>query len=144
MTLAEQAIKTYQQGYNCSQAVYATFAERLGEDRATALKIASGFGGGIGRTGNVCGAVSGAIMALGLKHGFTEGSPQAKADMYARAQEFMNAFTAQYGALACRELLGYDISIPEEFEQLKQQNLFATRCVEFIRSAVNILEKMGC
>lgn len=144
MTPTEQAVKNFQEGFNCSQAVCAAFAERAGTSRETALKVAAGFGGGIGRTGNVCGVVTGAIMALGLKYGFTAGSPEAKAEMYARVRTFIEKFTARHGAQTCRGLLGYDISIHEEHEKAKEEKLFSTRCPEFVRTAAEILEEMGC
>ena len=144
MTPTEHAVKNFQDGFNCSQAVCAAFAERAGADRDTALKVAAGFGGGIGRTGNVCGAVTGAIMALGLKYGFTAGSPEAKSEMYARVQTFIQKFTERHDAQTCRELLGYDISIHEEHEKAKAEKLFSTRCPEFVRTAAEILEEMGC
>ncbi len=144
MTSAEQAVKYFQDGFNCSQAVCAAFAERAGVERETALKVAAGFGGGIGRMGNMCGAVTGAIMALGLKHGFTAGSPEAKSEMYARVQAFAAKFEARHESLICRELLGYDFSIHEEHEKAKQEKLFTTRCPEFVRTAAEILEEMGC
>ncbi len=144
MTPAEQAVKNFQDGFNCSQAVCAAFAERAGVERETALKVAAGFGGGIGRMGDMCGAVTGAIMALGLKYGFTAGSPEAKSEMYARVQTFTEKFKARHEALMCRDLLGYDISIHEEHEQAKQEKLFTTLCPEFVRTAAEILEEMGC
>ena len=144
MTPTEHAIKNFQDGFNCSQSVCAAFAERAGTERETALKVAAGFGGGIGRTGNVCGVVTGAIMALGLKYGFTVGSPEAKSEMYAHVQTFIEKFTARHGSQTCRDLLGYDISIHEEHEKAKEEKLFSTRCPEFVRAAAEILEEMGC
>ena len=142
MTHTEQAIAYFQEGLNCSQSVCLAFTEQFGIERDTALKFASGFGGGIGRMAETCGAVTGAVMALGLKYGFTQGSPEAKADMYARVQQFADQFTKRYHSLLCRELLGYDISIPEEHEQARQEKLFSTRCPEFVRSAAEIVTKM--
>ena len=90
--LSQTAETLHLQGFNCSQAVFSTLAEPLGFDRSLALKIASPFGGGIGRTGETCGAVSGALMALGLQSGYSEPDPQAKERVYALAREYMHRF----------------------------------------------------
>ncbi len=142
MTRAEQAMAYFQDGLNCSQSVCLAFAEQFGIERDTALKFAAGFGGGIGRMAETCGAVTGAVMALGLKYGFTQGSPEAKTAMYAHVQQFAERFTERYHSMFCRELLGYDISIHEEHEKAKQEKLFTTRCPEFVRAAVEIVEEM--
>ncbi len=139
---AVTAEKLHLQGFNCSQAVFATLAEPLGFDRSQALKIASPFGGGIGRTGETCGAVTGALMALGLHTGFSEPDPQAKEQVYARAREFMQRFKEQQGELACRDLIGIDIGTPEGLQKARQQNVFTTKCLQFIASAVEIAEQM--
>jgi C_GCAxxG_C_C family probable redox protein len=139
---AVKAEKLHLQGFNCSQAVFSTLAEPLGFDRALALKIASPFGGGIGRTGETCGAVSGALMALGLHSGFSEPDPQAKERVYALAREFMHRFEQQHGELSCKALIGVDIGTPAGLQKARQQNIFATKCLQFIASAVEIAEDM--
>ncbi|PIE32347.1 hypothetical protein CSA56_15870 [candidate division KSB3 bacterium] len=138
----EQSIEYSKSGCNCAQSVCGPFAEKLGMDRETALKISSGFGGGIGGTAGVCGAVNGACMALGLKYGVAQPTPEEKARMYKYVQEFMEKFKAQHEALDCRDLLGYDISIPGEREKAKEEGLFTTRCRTYIESAGKILEEM--
>ena len=71
MTKPDDAEQCFRSGFTCSAAVFSAFSEELGLDTDTARKIACGFGGGISHTGNICGAVSGAIMAIGLKYGKT-------------------------------------------------------------------------
>ena len=139
---SEIAEALHLQGFNCSQAVFATLAEPLRLDRSLALKIASPFGGGIGRTGETCGAVSGALMALGLHLGFSEPDPQAKDQMYALAREFMHRFQERYGALACKTLIGIDMSTPEGLQKAREQAVFTTKCPHFIAGAVEIAEEM--
>jgi C_GCAxxG_C_C family probable redox protein len=130
------------QGFNCSQAVFSTLAEPLGFKRSLALKIASPFGGGIGRTGETCGAVSGALMALGLQSGFSEPDPQAKERVYALAREYMRRFQERYGAVACKALIGVDLSTPEGLQKAREQDVFKTKCSQFIAGAVEIAEQM--
>lgn len=136
------AEERHRQGFNCAQAVLSTLAEAQGLDRATALKIASPFGGGIGRSGETCGAVTGALMALGVQEGFSEPDPQAKDRIYARTREFLSRFRERYGALACKALIGVDLSTPEGLSQARQQDVFATQCNHYITGAIEIAEEM--
>jgi len=129
-------------GFNCSQAVFSTLAEPLGLDRSLALKIASPFGGGIGRTGEICGAVSGALMALGLQFGFDEPDPQAKDRAYALAREYMRRFQERYGSVTCRTLIGVDLSTPAGLQKAREQDVFKQKCSQFIARAVEIAEEM--
>ena len=76
MSRVEQAVSCFKGGFNCSQAVLSTYAQDFGLDREAALKLAAGFGGGMGRMAGTCGAVTGAFMVLGLKHGPTEAGDQ--------------------------------------------------------------------
>jgi len=143
MSHADLAAETFQQGYNCSQSVFATYAEQLGCDRPTALRIATGFGGGMGRMAGTCGVVTGAFMALGLKYGMTDAQDQdVKLRMYEFVQEFAKRFTARQGSIVCKDLLGCDISTHEGHQQAKDQNLFKTRCVELVRTSTEILDEM--
>lgn len=142
MTCVERAVAYFEEGFNCSQSVCTAFAEQLGVDRDTALKFSAGFGGGMGRMAGTCGAVTGAYMALGLKYGATSANSEAKAAMYAYIREFAEQFTARHPGLECRELLGYDISIAEEREKARQENLFSTVCPQIVRDASEILEGM--
>ena len=140
--LAGTAEALHLQGFNCSQAVFSTLAEPLGLDRSTALKIASTFGGGIGRTGETCGAVTGALMALGYQSGFSEPDPQAKEQVYALAREFMRRFQKRHGALACKALIGIDLSTPEGLQKAREQAVFKTKCTQFITGAIEIAYEM--
>ncbi len=142
MNCTERAVRYFEEGFNCSQAVCTAFAEELGIDRDTAMRFSAGFGGGMGRMGKTCGVVTGAYMALGLKYGFTQASPEAKAAMYAQIRDFSERFSAGHQGLECRELLGYDISIHEEHVQAQQAGLFKTVCPQLVRDASEILEEM--
>ncbi|MBN2146140.1 MAG: C_GCAxxG_C_C family protein [Anaerolineales bacterium] len=101
----KQALDFFNQGYSCSQSVLATFAPGLGLPIETAFKIAAPFGGGIARTGDLCGAVTGAIMVLGLKYGHTTPTePNSKELTYQIVQEFLKQFKARHDTLLCSEL----------------------------------------
>ena len=143
MNRMEEAKKLHEGGFNCAQSVLAVFCENYGLDRETALKISAGFGGGM-RCGEVCGAATGALMVIGLKEGhYRENDAPAKQFCYRKTVEFMDVFRKRHGSLLCRDLLSCDISTPEGMEEAAGKNLFATRCMELIQSAISILEELG-
>lgn len=142
MGLDAEARALFEGDYNCAQSVLAPFADRFGMDRKTALRIATPFGGGMGHNGQICGAVSGALMAIGLARG-TEVYDKAQKDAcYALAQAFLKRFTAKHGDLTCPGLLGLDIGDPAELEQVRALNLFHTRCPDFVGDAVIIVAEL--
>jgi C_GCAxxG_C_C family probable redox protein len=127
-------------GFSCSQAVFTAFAEGWGLPLETGLMIAAPFGAGLGRLGRTCGAASGALMALGLRYGHTAaGDAATKERVYRLTREFTARFTDRLGSLECRELLGYDISQPEQLQRVREQDLFHTRCPQFVAAAAEIL-----
>lgn len=144
MNRADEAARCFAQGASCSQAVLAAFSQELGLPRALAFKVAAGFGGGMGRLAETCGAVTGAIMVLGLRHGATEPADRTtKERTYAPVRELVARFKARHGSATCRKLLGVDISTEAGWQQAREQQLFATRCPEFVRTAVQILEELA-
>ena len=143
MTKSDVALACFNQGITCSSAVFSAFAEELGFDDKTAKKIACGFGAGISRTGNICGAVSGAIMVIGLKYGKAEqGDDAATGKTRSLTRQFMQEFSARNGSVNCTELLGYNLSKQDEYEKAREKKLFVTKCPELVRDAAEILEKM--
>lgn len=142
MSRPEDAVSLFDQGFSCSQSVFAAFAEALGLDRKQALRIAQPFGGGIIGRADWCGAVTGAMMALGSRYGRDRaGDLAAKDRTYAEVKAFIDEFTALHGFLKCRELLGCDISTPEGRREQKERDLHRTVCMDLVRSAAAILEK---
>jgi C_GCAxxG_C_C family probable redox protein len=138
----KQAVDLFNEGYSCSQAIVAAFADNFNLDRNTALKIASGLGGGVGRTGDMCGAVTGAVLVLGLQFGTTDPKDKtAKFETYKKVQLFIEEFKQQAGSLICRELLGFDFNTPEGIIRSKQPGAFE-HCPEFVQIAAQILESM--
>ena len=134
------AVARFGKGHSCAQAVFSAFAERMGMDHQTAVKVSSGFGGGMGM-GSVCGAVTGAIMAIGLKHGGVD--PNAKGQTAKLVREFTDRFKARHKSLNCRDLLGCDLSTPEGRQTAKDKNLHATVCTGIVRDAATILDGSG-
>ena len=141
-TKTEAAANTFLSGFNCSQSVLSVFCEKYGIDKDTALKMAYGFGAGV-RSGEICGAVSGAVIVIGLKYGNTSADNKAAKD-YCNEKiiEFLDLFREQNKSVVCRNILGLDLSIKEEFEQALERNLFKTVCVDMVESSVALLEEL--
>ena len=143
MSRESEAVSLHAKGFNCAQAVLAVFSAELGLDTETAMRVATGFGGGMGRLGNTCGAVTGAFMVLGLSRGMRRAEDAAaKESTYALVREFGEQFREKHSALDCRELLGVDIGTAEGRQAAKERGLFTTLCHGLIRDAVILLEKM--
>jgi C_GCAxxG_C_C family probable redox protein len=137
----EAAVGCFEEGFNCSQAILSTYGGEFELKGETALRAASGLGAGMGRLGEVCGAVTGALIVIGLKHGHTKAKDkEAKEKTYALVQDYAGRFRARNDSILCRELLGCDISTPEGMEQARQKGLFTERCPRFVRAAAEILE----
>jgi C_GCAxxG_C_C family probable redox protein len=123
--------------------VLSSFGEELGLDRGLAFGVAGAFGGGMARMGETCGAVTGALMVIGLKYGMTKAKDEAARDKtYKLAQELVTSFKARHNSMVCRELLGYDLSSPEGRKAAHDKGLFDTLCPHLVRDAVEILEQI--
>ena len=139
----DEALKCFESGFNCSQSIFSTYAPLFDVDQNTALKIAAGFGGGIGSMGRTCGAVTGAFMVLGLKYGnFEPNDETAKAEKKSHLAEFVEKFRAQHRTVTCRNLLECDISTAEGMQYARAARLFTNRCPLFIKTAAEILEEI--
>lgn len=130
MNKIELALSCFDEGFSCSQAVVSAYADEFEMDKETALKISGAFGGGMAQMGETCGAVTGALMVLGLKYGRIN------------AKDFVEKFKHQNGTIVCRELLGYDISTQEGRDNATQQNLFKTICPKLVALSVEYLEEV--
>ena len=142
MTHEEKAAENFLAGYNCAQSVFLAFAEDLGLETDFALRLASSFGGGMGRLREVCGGVSGILMAAGLLYGYSSpDDDEAKAAHYALVQELAEEFRRENGSIICRELLGRkgpETPVPEK----RTAAYYAQRpCARFVGSAAAILER---
>ena len=138
----ERALALHKEGCNCAQAVLCAFSPRFGLDERTAFRISEGFGGGIGRMREVCGAFTGAVMVLGLKFGNTIGSDRAaKGKDYERVQLFAKRFKEELGSdtIICRELLG--LSGPSNPDPAKRTKEYYQKrpCPETVAIASGLL-----
>ena len=127
----------FAQGLSCSQSVFSAFASQLGLDDETALKLASPFGGGVAHQGNVCGAVSGALMVLGLARGNT--TPEKKDETYRIAEEFIQRFQDRHESILCQELIGHDLSTPEGLQNARETGVFKSICPGLVKDAAELL-----
>ena len=139
-----EAQRLFLEGYNCAQSVYCAYCDRTGMDLAVSARLSSSFGAGLGRLREVCGAVSGAMLAFGVLCGYDDpADPTAKARHYARVQEFARRFTAAHGTILCRELLR-DVPVTKgAVPEARTPEFYARRpCLRVIGSAAEILDAM--
>ena len=143
MNKSELASEYLKKGYNCAQAVIKAYASDVGMNEEDAVKMASALGGGIGRTGNICGAVSGAALVIGMKFGSTDNKAKhSRAKAYQKAKELLGKFAAQNNSVLCKELLGYDISTDEGLKQVRESGVMVQKCPKLVFSAAKILESI--
>jgi C_GCAxxG_C_C family probable redox protein len=138
----EFAADCFKTGIDCSQIVLGYAAPKVGLDSDTALKVSAAFGGGMW-CGRTCGAVSGALMAIGMKYGYSEpNSPEQKNAMMTKKAEFEKKFTAAHGSAVCKDILGgLDLSKPEEMNKIMEKNLLFTLCPKVVCTACKILDE---
>ncbi|MGN1481849.1 C-GCAxxG-C-C family protein [Porcipelethomonas sp.] len=143
MNKAEKAKDLFKKGYNCSQSVLGAFAEDLGMDFDTAMKLSSSFGGGMGRMREVCGAVSGMFMAAGLKYGYCSPDDRTgKTEHYKRIQELAEKFKEKNHYIVCRQLLGIDGNDTSHVPSERTAEYYKKRpCAELVGDAAEILEE---
>ncbi len=139
---SEKAKELFKSGYNCSQAVLGVFCEEFGLDFETAMKLASSFGGGMGRMREVCGTVSGMFMAAGLAFASASDSALEKGEHYKRIQELAKRFRDKNGSIICRELLqGIESSTTPTPSERNQSYYKKRPCVELVGDSVEIFEE---
>ena len=143
MTRREMAVANFMKGYNCSQSVVLAFADMLPVKESDLLKMASSFGGGMGRLREVCGSVSGMFIVIGLLYGYDgpETGP-VKAEHYKRVQELAHRFEEKHGSIVCRELLGLNVKREAPTPEARTKEYYKKRpCPEIIGDAAEILEE---
>ena len=136
----EQAVALFTGGMACSQAILATYGPLFGFDRDEAIRIARGFGGGMGRLSETCGAVTGAFMAISLKFDGTD--KQTKEDNYALMQEFARRFKSKHHSLNCTQLLDCDLGKPEDQAKFRELGRMQSHCICYVREAAQHLEEL--
>lgn len=136
--ISEKAIKNYQSGYNCAESVLIALYEYVEPKEKNELvpKIAAGFGGGIGRCGSVCGALTGSVMAVGIKYASNEAGAEKRAKAYAYAKMLLKKFEEQNGTTLCRDLIKYDLSNPEEAAKFRQEGVPQKVCAKLIKTSI--------
>ena len=134
------AVNYFQEDYLCSQSILMAFAPQMGIEPHQAARIAAPFGAGMSRKGWTCGAVTGALMVIGLRFGHEEGTDlETKERMYEKAQAFIAQFEQRNNSVVCRDLLGHDLDQPGALEVIRDEGLFELRCPHFIQDAAEIL-----
>ncbi|MEA4911164.1 MAG: C-GCAxxG-C-C family protein [Oscillospiraceae bacterium] len=142
MTREETARSNFLQGYNCAQAVLLAFGDKTGLDEKTAAAMASSFGGGIGRMREICGAVSGMLLALGAAEGYTDPKDAlGKKTQYALVQRLAGEFRAENGSILCRELLAGPASTTPTPDARTADYYKKRPCSELVACAAGILER---
>jgi len=144
MEKREQALKQFnEQGANCAQAVLSAFAKEHALDEKQAMNLAACFGAGIGRLGFTCGAVTGACMVLGLRHGqdMADGL-EGRNRVYGMVQDFAGRFRERFGQLDCAALTSCDLTSPTGRQSFADRGLHAGLCSSLVAGAVEILEEM--
>ena len=143
MNRSETAKDLFLSGYNCAQSVLLSFADDLKFSKELAQKMASGFGGGMGKTQETCGAVTGAIMVLGMKKGEeVNNNDELKSVSYGAVQDLTREFIAVYKTTKCRDLIGCDLNTAEGAEKFKEEKIMENLCAGCVEKAVQIVEKL--
>jgi C_GCAxxG_C_C family probable redox protein len=144
MERSKQAKSLFLSGYNCAQSVLLSFAPDLHYSEELAQKLAAGFGGGMGKTQHTCGAVTGAIMVLGIINGErVNNNEDLKSESYQSVKELMAAFTEAYGSTECKDLIGCDFNTPEGSAKFKDEKIMEHVCAGCVEKAVEIVESVA-
>lgn len=141
MKRSENALQYYSNGFNCAQSVIATFADVLGVNEETAVRMSAGFGGGMGRMQETCGAATGAFMVIGFLRGkYKEGDDESNDRTNKLIQEFSKRFTQEHGSVNCKALIKFDINTEDGIAEAKEADVFNKKCTYFVKTAVELLE----
>ena len=142
MTKSEQAVSKFLEGYNCAQSVFYSFCDDLKIDKDIALKLACGFGAGMGRKEEVCGAVTGGIIVISAKYGRVEKDDRPAQEMtYKKTRELMDKFAKKHGTYICRQLLnGCELTVEEGQKSFKENDMLNKICVPCVQSVLEILD----
>jgi C_GCAxxG_C_C family probable redox protein len=136
--VCENAVKYFAEGYNCAQSVLFGLSRCWGLENEVIPKIATGFGGGIGRCGSVCGALTGGVMAISLKFGTNDSDSEKRAVTYELVSKLFRRFEEKHGSVMCRTLINLDLSKPKDLEKAHREKISEKQCRHFIRTVISI------
>jgi C_GCAxxG_C_C family probable redox protein len=137
----DDAVKEFKCGLNCAQAILVTYGPERGLDRETSIRLGSSLGGGVGHTGRICGAASGACIILGLA--YCSGPGRADRDKpLQESARLLDEFAARLGTVDCIQILGRSIRTQEELVAARESGIFAQKCPGCVRTAAEILESI--
>ena len=136
-----ETVGLFENGLNCAQAVITVFGKQFGVDAMTARKLGRPWGGGMGHQAKTCGALTGAIVVLGLMNTATD-EGEAREAAFAAVQKLFNGFKEKYGTTVCKNLLGADMSTPEGRQKIGEKGLVTQFCPGFVRTVSEILDEM--
>lgn len=140
MKNCEKVKNYYEDGYNCAQAMLAGFGEEYGLSKDLAFKIAKNFGAGCLHRGEICGAISGALLVYGLRFGSDLANDELSNEIiHNLSKNHINEFEKMHGSVICEKLLGYNIGVPEDLEKIREQNLFKLKCPNYVKDSAMIL-----
>jgi C_GCAxxG_C_C family probable redox protein len=142
MTKTDLAVVKMSEGYNCAQSIVAAFAQDVGLDVSSAIKMAGVFGGGLAHQGHVCGAVSGALMIIGMKYNGIGTDYASREPGFAIGADFIEEFEARHQSIDCRQLIGCDLSAPEGLKRFKDSGIFENVCPHWVKEAADILDSL--
>lgn len=140
LTVKQKALDNFKGDLNCSQSVISAWCDEFGIDKDLIKAVSAGLGGGMGHSGKTCGAVSGAIMAIGCKYFDKNDVKGSKKVIYQKTNDFIKRFEQKYTDSTCKSLLGVDIGTEEGMAKCREKNMFATKCPEFIEDIFEILD----
>jgi C_GCAxxG_C_C family probable redox protein len=142
-TNAEISVEIFDKGFNCAQAVLVSHCQEYGLSDELAKKVSGGFGGGMGNIGEVCGAVSGALMLIGLKYAkYQESDTESKAKTYKLVKEYTENFKKEFGSINCSKLLKFDLSKEDEAIKARNSGVFKEVCPVLVKKAVELVEEI--
>ncbi len=142
MDRVQRAVSLFENGLNCSQAILTAFGEPYGMGSADAVRIGRPWGGGISHMGLTCGAVTAAILILGLAKGDGEKEKDVRNRVFQSGQEFFRRFNERYKTTLCRDLLGVDISTESGLKKIREENLVKKTCPQYVKAAAEILSEL--
>jgi C_GCAxxG_C_C family probable redox protein len=138
----DAALEIFNKGYSCSQAVLVSHCGDFGLKEELGLKVSGAFGGGMGHIGETCGAVTGALMLIGLKYGkYKDEDTESKDKTYEIVKAFTDEFKRKFGSIKCKDLIDYDISIKEELIKARESGVFKSKCPVLIKESIELVEK---